>query len=59
MLENQSVRRIGDVLMGIIFNRNRCENCGHGRDLHYNNNCEMCSRHNEKYCICPSPGWED
>lgn len=45
--------------MGLIFNRNTCENCGHSRDLHYNGMCDMCSKHNEKYCYCPSTGWDD
>ena len=44
--------------MGIIFNRNRCENCGHSRDLHYGGRCDQCEKHNPNYCYCPCPGWD-
>lgn len=48
--------------MGIIFNRNRCENCGHSRDSHCGNKCHVCPACSEQrgkiYICCPSPGWD-
>lgn len=48
--------------MGIIFNRNRCENCGHNRDSHCGNKCHVCPACSEQrgkiYICCPSPGWD-